>query len=928
VADEPRVTTAQTDDRRLPTGTVTFLFTDIVGSTRLLREDRQKYAAALDDHRRLLRAAFAAHGGREVDTQGDAFFVAFHTAGEAVAAAAEAQRSLAAQARSGGARVSVRMGMHTGEATVAGDGYVGLAVHRAARIATAAHGGQVLLSEVTAELVQDDLPAGTALRSLGEHQLKDFPRTTLLFQLDIVGLPTQFPPLRTTARQHRLPVPSGALLGRDSDLTALAELLTDSGTRLVTVTGPGGIGKTRLALESARKVADAFPGGVVFVPLSAVTDPALVLPTVADAIGARRQPGVEPLDAVRSVLGDNRTLLVLDNLEHLLAAAGELAALIDATATLIVLVTSRRALRLRAERLYPVAPLAAPSAEQLFVERAAAVRPGFTLDATNAAAVAEICRRLDGVPLAIELAAARVRLLPPAALLERLSARLDVLVGGPIDLPERQRTLRATMDWSYRLLGAHEQAVFSRLAVFSGGFEVSAAETVCGRPGEPDVLEALFTLLDASLLVEPDKSSGELRLDLLDTVRAYAVEQLAASGDRAEIERRHTDWVLAITDPLLLTRASDLRKALPLFDREWANVRAAARRALDAGAVETTARLLRNTYTYVLLRDAEREAAGWLDQILPRAAEAPADVRGLLLILRANFAGALGEVTNIRELWEEGRSLLPDDADHAQDQVLVALAGVYAAMADGSLDEVSLYVDEAASRSAALGLDTGVAVTAAIRGDLRLLLGDLEGAERYYKTALDLASRTGYEAWVGQVLSTVGLIQLAREDIPRGRRSILDGAELNRQGGQPTSIAYALEGLAAVASIDGRPVVAARAMAAAVAGRGSVAAALNAALTSLVDDVTARVRKQLGDQAYEAACAEGRQWPLNRALDRTLAELLDTDQAADTQETALRNSDGDELAQGQSSRIHGPGSPLAGGADHTSDIQAINSTQL
>jgi predicted ATPase/DNA-binding SARP family transcriptional activator/class 3 adenylate cyclase len=878
VADEHTVMERDgPDEEVLPTGTVTFLLTDIAGSTQLLRQNDRGYAAALADHRRLLRVAFAAHGGREVDAQGDSFLVAFLSAGQAVAAAAEAQRSLAAQPWPDAVRVRVRMGLHSGEATVAGGGYVGLAVHRAARIAAAADGGQVLLSGATAGLLGDQLPPGTTLRHLGEHRLKDFPQPAPLYQLDIAGLPTRFAPPRSAPRYHPLPVFGGELLGRDGDLAALAELLTDARTRLVTVTGPGGIGKTRLALETARTVADTFSGGAVFVPLSAVTDARLVLSAIADAVDARREPGLEPLDAVRMTLGDDRTLLVLDNLEHVVDAACDISALLDADPAVVVLVTSRRVLRLRCERQFPLVPLAAVAAERLFAERAAAVHPGFRLDAANAAAVAEICRRIDGLPLAIELAAARVRLLPPPALLERLGRRLDVLADGPVDLPERQRTLRATMDWSFGLLGPHEQAVFTRLAVFSGGWTFAAAETVCGRSTEPDVLGALSALLDASLLVAFDETTPEPRLHMLETVRAYAEEKLAAAGDRAETERRHTDWLLALARSFIYADVWEYHQSLERLDYERANIRAAVQRAFDAADVQTAAVLILNTLAYLSLRDAQREASEWLDRIIPRSADAPAAVRARLLILRAIVAAGLDDITTVRPLLEEASPLLPDDADHVYDRGIAAMAGAFAAMAEGSMEEACRHLDDAAAQFTAMGHHLGVLFTTDIRTVLAVTRGDLEAAEQHSQAALDLSRRLGEEDLLGDALSVRGPILLSLGDVHGGRRAILDGAAINQRTGGPTNIVRSLEGLAAVALADDRPDVAARALAAAAECRRHRATALSPALTPLIEDLARRSRRQLGDQAYEKARAEAAQWSPLQALDQTLAEFADID---------------------------------------------------
>ena len=831
----------------LPAGTVTFLFTDIAGSTQLLRQGRRAYGTALDEHRRLLRAAFAACGGREVDTQGDSFFAAFPTAEQALSAAAQAQRSLAAQSWPDGMPVLVRMGLHTGEASVSGDGYLGLAVHRAARIAAAASGGQVLVSETTAALGGEELPAGTSLRPLGGHRLKDFPQRAALYQLDVAGLPTQFPPPRTLPRRPALPAPAGELLGRDADLDALSGLLTGARARLVTLIGPGGIGKTRLAIETARTVAGAFAGGVVFVPLSPVSDASLVLSTVADVLGTHRESGVEPLDVLPPALGDEPTLLVLDNCEQVVAARTDVAALLEAVPATVVLATSRQAMRLRSERQYQLAPLAGTPAQRLFAERAGAVSPGFALDDGNADVVAEICRRLDGLPLAIELAAARVRLLPPAAMLGRLGERLDLLGGGPLDLPERQRTLRATMDWSFDLLGQREQAVFVRLGVFSGGWSLAAAEAVCGGPGEPDVLEPLSALLDASLLLEFDLSSPEPRLHMLETVRTYAQEKLAAAPDRADVERRHSAWVLAMTDSFWHAQDRGFTEAVDRFDRERANFRTAVQRTIEAGDVDSATFMLRNTFPYLLRRDAEREAMIWLEQLEPWAAGAPDPVRGRLLVLRALFAGMVGDLTVVRELLAEGRRLLPDD--ETSDRALVATAGTFAAMAEGSVE--------------------GLAYAAILRADLALVVGDLESAERQLRVTQDLFDARGEENLLGPVLSVAGLVLLARGDAHGGRRAVLDGAAANRHGGHPSGIAYSLEGLAALALADGRPAVAARALAAADAARRDVASPLWPVLTPLVDDLAARARAQAGGDAG----IDGGDTDLRQVLDRTLEEL-------------------------------------------------------
>ena len=488
--------------RQLPTGTVTFLFTDIEGSTRLLGEHGEAYAGLLEEHRRVLRAAFERHGGIEVDTQGDAFFVAFSRASDALAAAGQAQGRL---------ELPVRMGIHTGEPTVTHEGYIGMDVHRAARICAAGHGGQILVSEATQQLVE-----GAPLHDLGEHRLKDLGQPVRLYQLG----EREFPRLRSL-NQTNLPAQPSELVGRERELAELLELLGER--RLLTLTGPGGSGKTRLSLQVAAEAVERFAGGVFFVPLAAVSDPELVLPTVGQTIGAQ--------DGVAEHVGEHEMLLLLDNLEQVLDAAPALAELLERSPNLRLLITSRALLRIAGEHEYPVEPLPEEDAVALFQARAADSEP---LEAVHA-----ICRRLDGLPLAVELAASRTRLLSPEQLLERLEHALPVLTGGRRDAPERQRTLRATIEWSYQLLDPAAQQLLRRLSVFAGSFTIEAAEEVCNAD-----LERLESLLDHSLVRR--WASG--RLGMLETIREFAAELLDKSGEGERLRRAHAEFFLALGD--------------------------------------------------------------------------------------------------------------------------------------------------------------------------------------------------------------------------------------------------------------------------------------------------------------------------------------------------------------------------------------------
>src|SRR5258708_3470430 len=467
--------------QNLPTGTVTLLFTDIAGSTRLLHQLGDRYASMLLECRQVLRAVFEQWNGNVVDTQGDAFFVVFARATDAVSAAVAAQHALASHDFPDDATVQVRMGLHTGEPQRTAEGYVGLDVHRASRIMNAGHGGQVLLSQATCSLVEQDLPEGASLGDLGEHRLKDLGRPMRLFQLVISDLPADFPSLHTLESfPNNLPVQPTPFLGREHEVAALQDLLSPSDVRLVTLTGPGGTGKTRLGLQVAADLSDRFKNGVFFVNLAPISDPALVVPTIAEALVIREESGQALLERLVEHLRQRQLLLLLDNFEQVVSAAEQVAALLIACPHLKVLVTSREVLHVRAEHEFPVLPLAVPdpdhlpdlaalshqAAVALFLQQAQAVKPDFQLTETNARAIAELCARLDGLPLAIELAAARMKLFSPPALLARLGQRLSVLTSASRDAPTRQQTLRNTIAWSYNLLDAREQRLFQRLSVF------------------------------------------------------------------------------------------------------------------------------------------------------------------------------------------------------------------------------------------------------------------------------------------------------------------------------------------------------------------------------------------------------------------------------------------------------------------------------
>ena len=586
-----------------PTGTITLLFTDIEGSTQLLQRAGDAYVDLLAEHRRLLAEAFARHRGTVVDSEGDAFFVAFGSVNDAAAAAADAQRALSRHDWPAEQEIRVRMGLHTGEPRLVDGRYVGIDVHRAARVMAAGHGGQVVLSEATRALLGD----AVRVRDLGEHRLKDLSGAQRLYQLEADGLHIEFPPLRTLDnRPTNLPVQPNALIGRERELDQAEALLLRDDCRVLTLTGAGGTGKTRLALQLAANVVEQFANGVFFVSLAPVRDWELVVPTVGRTLGLRERPSETMLETVTDYLSDKQMLLVLDNFEQVLAAAPPVWGLSSTSPELRVVVTSRTPLRLSGERTFAVPPLELPESVRLFVERAQAAAADFAAENGTHAAIEEICRRLDGLPLAIELAASRVVTLPPQALLRRLDRRLKLLTGGAQDLDARQRTLRATIEWSYELLPAAERTLFGRLALFVGGCRIDAADWLCDHDnalGELDVLDGLGSLVEKSLIRRRVDSDDEPRFWMLETIREYALEQLEAAGEADELRRLHARWYADVAEQLEAeSRTGDQSAVFARIDDDYTNFRAALEWAGENEEGELMLRLATALWSFWVMR--------------------------------------------------------------------------------------------------------------------------------------------------------------------------------------------------------------------------------------------------------------------------------------------------------------------------------------
>jgi predicted ATPase len=747
----------------LPAGTVTFLFTDVEASTSLLAELGEAYANELEAHRRLLRACIEAHGGAEVDTQGDAFFVAFGSAREAVAAAVEAQRALDSH------KFRLRMGLHTGEAWPTAEGYAGLDVHRAARICAAGHGGQVLLSQATRELVDVET------RDLGLHRLKDFDSPERIFQLGDEA----FPPLKTLS-QTNLPVPATRFLGRNGELGEVLALLEREDVRLLTLTGAGGTGKTRLAVEAASRVAHEYEHGLWWVPLSAVNDPDLVLATAAGVVGAKHD--------LTAHIRDRRLLLLFDNFEHVVEAAPGVSALLGECPNLRCLVTSRESLHVSGEHVYVVPPLAEEEAVLLFAERASSGDPL----ADGGPVVAEICRRLDCLPLAVELAAARSNVLSPARLLERLEARLPLLTGGARDAPERHRTLRAMIAWSHDLLSTEEQRLFARLAVFAGGATLENAEAICNAD-----LDSLQSLVERSLVRQTRD-----RFWMLQTINEYAHERFVESEESAEILARHAGYFLefaAQAGPGLKgDRELDTLTALAA---EHANLRAALDWAIETEPSRVVPEVLESLTDYWAVRGHVLEGLQQLERVLA-SDEVMQPTRAKALQLAGRLGTYTGDLARAAALLEESAQIWESLGERSE------LARTLAVLGDALLKADDRRADSVLEEALQLFTENGDMVG---RRNALHLLGeaawhrrDLEHAEDFLERSLELAREVGDRTFTGATLHHLGDVALAGGDFERAEALYGESLELVWQVEARRLAAYCLAGLAATAAQTGR----------------------------------------------------------------------------------------------------------------------------
>ena len=814
----------------LPTGTVTFLFTDIEGSTRLLQELGDGYADVLAEHHRVLRVVWARHRGVEVDTAGDAFFVAFARASEAVAAAADAQRALTT------GPVRVRMGLHTGEPLTEVENYVGIDVHRAARIAAAGHGGQVLLSEVTAGL------AGADVRDLGLHRLKDLSGPERLFQLGT----EVFPPLKTL-HETNLPVPATPFLGRQREIDEIAVLLRRPEVRIVTLTGPGGSGKTRLSLQAAAAAADDYAHGVWWVPLASLADPALVETAAAQALGSK--------DTLAATVGDKRLMLVLDNFEHLLDAVAGLAETVGACPRMTVLVTSREPLHVDGEWEVAVNPLQEREAMELFVQRAAAVRSDFAANGE----VAEICRRLDNLPLAIELAAARVKALSLPVLLERLEQRLPLLAGGSRSAPERQRTLRATIAWSHDLLTVAERELFARLAVFAGGCTLDAAEEICGAD-----VDAITSLVDKSLLRRTDD-----RYWMLETIREFAAEQLDQLPDARSLRDGHAAWYVMLAErarPEL--RAREARTWLQRLDAEQANVRAALEHLLACGDADGALRLSGAIWPYWQTRGHWSEGRRFLAAALSLGDGQPARLVDALWGA-AFLALWQGDVDEGEELANRLLDLSQRAGlEHGETAAIHVLA--IAALQRGDRDRARVLNEEALVLARQLNDEWLVSVITNNLGDLLMEEGEFERAAELFEESLAIGEARGDLDRRARALVNLGYAAHHLGDGARAHELYRGALTAAEEIGLVEAQLWALLGIAAYEAEAGDVVAAARLLGRVKQLESDLRSAANDEGEEFKRRTLAALRLALPPERLAAELAAGAALSLEEAIDLAL----------------------------------------------------------
>lgn len=878
----------------LPTGTVTFLFSDIESSTRLVEElDVATFKDLLEQHHRLLRGAFAGHGGHERGTQGDGFLVVFTDAPSAVKAAVDAQRSLSTAGWPRGVEVRVRMGLHSGQAIPGGDDYVGPDIIRAARVGSAARGGQVLISDATRALCQNSLEDGVTLRYVGEHRLKGLDAPERLYQLVIDGLPSDFPPLQTsdTGVAH-LPVRITSFIGRSKETAQLLTLL-ESG-RLITLVGPGGAGKTSLATELAREVADDFDDGAWFVDLASLHDPSDVESAIASSLGIRDQPHRPTAEVLTDHLASRRLLLLLDNYEHLLAASGVVVDLLAAAPGLKILVTSRSSLSLYGEQIFTVPPLAIPDgaiiedlegtvgdgAVALFAERARAVDPDFSVTSENVSLVTGICARVDGLPLAIELAASRIRHLTLQEILERLEQHLPVLAATESNRPERQHTLQRTIQWSYELMPPAEQVLLTRLSIFDGPFTLEAAEDICNPEGELGIatLDGLASL-ERQSLIRRAPSKGSARFDMLETIHDFARQLLASAPAIDDVATRNLEYYRNLAE-LAGSHLMGPRQAewLVLLEAEHANLRKAMRIAIDSVKPEGGLRLASSIWRYWLERGHLREGRAWLEALLELEPAIDPVYRAKGYAALGGLAYWLSDPGTTERAYESALSLHREIGDEkAAAEAMYDYA--FAAAMNHDEDEARRRFQASMEAAMEVGSPALIARNQVSFGLAALVGGDPGTAISYLGEASDVFRETGDRFHLTWAVGSLGQAHFELGDVERGRDAFLEALRLSFELRNLPVIAAGLQALSVQESAAGHHLDAVTLTGAAEALQETTGAVSPLSVMVRADLDTAR--EALGDEAVDAALAQGRQMDVNGAVQCAIEILGKMSQATD-----------------------------------------------
>jgi len=866
----------------LPTGTVTFYFSDIEGSTRLIQQLGDRYPEVLLAHHNIQRESLAANGGHELRTEGDSFFIVFDSAVKACVGAAAVQKALSEYHWPDGGQVQVRIGLHTGEATLVGNEYLGIDVHRAARVASAAHGGQVILSETTHALVDHALPPAITLKDLGMHRLKDLARPERLFQLMVDGLPAEFPKLRTLeATPNNLPTQLTSFIGRDDQVRDAKVLLARA--RLLTLTGPGGTGKTRLSLQIAADVMDQFPDGVYFVPLSAVHDPELVPSAIAQALSVQSTGSRRPIEVLVDYLHDKRMLLVLDNFEQLLPAAPVTTTLLEGSLGLRVLVSSRAVLHVYGEQEFPVPPLALPDlkalpnltvlsqfeAVRLFIERAVAVKPDFEATNENAPAIAGICERVDGLPLAIELAAARIKLFSPQALLSRLEKSLSAALGtGARDLPGRQQTLRGAIQWSYELLDAGERRLLARFSVFARGGSLEELEAVCGPAadlGGREVVDALDLLADQSLLRRVPEFD-EPRFLMLQTIREFAAERLAESDEADRIRDRHLEAFISLAQQAQAQLFGRQRKEwLDRLEVDHDNFRSALEWAIASGNTRKALCLGGSFWRYWQMRGHIHEGRARMQEVLampgveafPNEHLQALEAAGGLAYWQADMAAAQVFYDASLQLTRQvGDKRAIANAIY-NDAFPILVVRVEPERARTLLREALPLFEE-------LKDEAGVGRTYWGLGNADYFQQDFEAARQKLQAAQAIFRRLDARFDLAWSLHTLGLVTLKMGSVDAARPYFTEALTMFAEAKDVSGIVLQLDNLAAVARAEGDPMKATRLFAAAATYQITSGTGLGLLLRE--QEGRLQPREGLDDRQADAAWSEGQAMSLDQAV--------------------------------------------------------------